>query len=201
MSQNLNAPTPAPDLASTRTRLSEAEKYRRCYQRPEYAMGRTRQLRCELDVDGMRPASAYLDVGCGRGEMVRYARELGLEAYGLELVPELCDERRIFQGELTALPFPVKRFDYVSCYDVLEHLPESQIRPALEELRRVCRGWVYITTNDKPSEFLGMTLHLTRWPLDRWHEVLSDILGGSVVSEIYAPGEWHLAVDVARDGP
>lgn len=147
--------------------LTEQEKYSRCYANPIYKCGPSRLVIGRQFVDSFA-GGRYLDVGCGRAELVSYARDAGIEAFGLELVPDLCDGFVVMQGEITEIPFGDRAYDYVSCLDVIEHLPESSVDAALDELFRVTDKTLFITTNDRPSVYDGMELHLTRKPLDWW---------------------------------
>ena len=119
----------------------------------------------------MPKGSTYLDVGCGRGETLAMASEHDLVALGTEIVPELCDGVLVVPADVTDLPFD--SFDYVSCYDVLEHLPIADVGPALDELFRVARKSLFITTNDRRSNVRGYELHLTRKPMGWWEREFS----------------------------
>jgi SAM-dependent methyltransferase len=70
---------------------------------------------------------------------------------GIELDPDAaafaasrgCGEVKV--GRLEQLPWESRRFDLITCLDVLEHVPDD--RRALAELRRVCKvgGWLLLT--------------------------------------------------------
>lgn len=159
--------------------LTETEKYRRCYENPAYKCGTARLEVGHRFVDSLlgHPRATgrpYLDVGCGRGELVEHALHLGgFDAFGCDLVPELCDERRIFQADITlGLPFGTRQFDFVSCLDMVEHLPEAAVPAAIDELFRVANALVFITTNDRQSTYEGMELHLTRRPIGWWTSLI-----------------------------
>lgn len=65
----------------------------------------------------------FLDVGCGMGQTVQIAREIGVEAQGVELYPR----QGLLQHDLRKpLPrvFP-EGADMVFCWEVAEHLPEE----------------------------------------------------------------------------
>lgn len=85
-----------------------------------------------------------LDVGCGKGKLILYARSPHVEFTGIDMSgANLEDARRAGyqhtkQGNVNErLPFPDESFDIVLCHHVLEHLlaPERLI----EEMRRVLR--------------------------------------------------------------
>jgi ubiquinone/menaquinone biosynthesis C-methylase UbiE len=95
-----------------------------------------------------------LDVGCGTGEYVRRANELGFTASGLEPADAMRavainknPEASIVSGVATELPYPDQSFDFVICIEVLRYLDRSDVRQALGELRRVLTpgGTLFLT--------------------------------------------------------
>ncbi len=150
----------------------EVAKYQRCYRLPEYKMGPRRLVHAAAQIDRMIPGASYLDVGCGRAETVAYAQKRGINAIGLDFVPELCDGVNVLCGYMTALPFDDKQFEYVSCYDAVEHLPPHQVDVALDELFRVAGNELFISTNNQASNLEDLTLHLSRNPRVWWEDKL-----------------------------
>jgi ubiquinone/menaquinone biosynthesis C-methylase UbiE len=140
---------------------------------PDYRMGRARMILMLNDVAHMEKGLRYLDVGCGRAETLLHARQHGMDAWGTDIVPELIGDQ-IVEGDICDLPFEDNSFDYVSCYDVLEHLPPGTEQKALDELGRVCSRQLVLTTNDKPSHLpSGEDLHINKRPRAEWQ---ADIL-------------------------
>jgi SAM-dependent methyltransferase len=102
-----------------------------------------------------------LDVGCGTGmgavrlaERPEIAQVIGLDPSP----PALAEARRrhgfpLVQGSALALPFAAARFDVVTCFDVLQHLPEGGLYEAAGELRRVLRpdGIAVLRSNTEPG--------------------------------------------------
>lgn len=176
--------------------LVEQWKYEECYELETYRMGPVRYTYASADIHSMEPGRKYLDVGCGRGEMLEMARGIGMLVQGIETVPQLCDGERVIHGDACHLPFDDDAFDYLSCYDVLEHLVPGEEQQALDEFRRVCSGTVFLSTNDRPS-FLTkpdgekIDLHINKrreheWHADilkRWPEAQFDYAGRSY--------DWH----------
>lgn len=190
-------------LAMTDEPITEAEKYARCYALPEYRMGAARLARATLDVESIEPGATYLDVACGRGEIVELARGRGVLAIGCELVPELCNGYAVLQGDMTDLPFPPNAFQYVSCYDAIEHLPPEQVPAALDELFRVCERVLILTTNDRPSHLGDLELHLTRRPREWWDAQLvsrAKLCSDAPVIERGTfganDGDWHWRIEL-----
>jgi SAM-dependent methyltransferase len=98
------------------------------------------------------PSERVLDVGCAHGFLVEALRELGVEARGVDAsrwaISHASGAARPFVRRANVskhLPFAAKSFDVVSVLETLEHIPPGLVPHALDELRRVCRGWVIAT--------------------------------------------------------
>ena len=182
--------------------LSElARVYDRCYDHDNYHLQGARLARVTLDVEAIPKGSTYLDVACGRGEMVALARSRGVHAQGLEFVPKLC-ENGVLYGDMLSLPFGDATVDYVSCYDAVEHLEPETVDRALDELFRVARRVLCITTNDKSSMLNGLQLHLTREPREWWERKLADrglLRNATITPGTYGRDEWHWRIEFLAD--
>jgi ubiquinone/menaquinone biosynthesis C-methylase UbiE len=105
-------------------------------------------------VAGMR----ILDVGCGRGEIIRRCMDLGIDAFGIDyaevatlmtrdvILSESEDARAdqdaaggVCRSDAKRLPFPSNCFDRVLMFDVVEHLYPWELEQALREARRVLK--------------------------------------------------------------
>lgn len=158
-----------------RTRETEIARYAECYRSDAYGMGAKRKQRAE-EVLATLPPGDLLDVGAGRGELEGMAVRLGFGYTGLEPVPYLASNR-VVTGVATELPFANDSFDVVCCLDVLEHLVEEDIRPALREMRRVARDFVFLTASEKSSNFGspdGSDLHISKRPLLEWQQMFEE---------------------------
>ena len=186
--------------------LTEQWKYERAYQLESYHLQGERLKYATADVAMFVPGATYLDVGCGRAELLALATTQGLmNCKGIETVPALCgdiytdskDFISVIHGDICELPFIDKSFDYVTCYDVLEHLPPGEEQDALAELARVCSGECIISTNDRPSHLPdGTDLHVNKRPRGAWHADIVRIFtkaGASVIdaSEKGRHRDWH----------
>lgn len=159
-------------------RATEHAKYVRAYEAKNYQMGGTRysdalnELRAVAELAGTDEWS-LLDVGCGRGEMIKCAFDLRfLPVYGTEVVPGLC-RGSVTYGEITNLPFADEDFDVVTCFDVLEHIPPQDTVLALLELNRVARRVILASANNKPSTLPdGTNLHVNKRPYENWDALM-----------------------------
>jgi ubiquinone/menaquinone biosynthesis C-methylase UbiE len=106
----------------------------------------------------LRDGARVLDVGCGTGEYVHRANELGFSACGVEPADAMrkvaIEKNRtstILDGVATMLPFPDNTFDLVICIEVLRYLHRTDNRQALREMHRVLKpdGMMFLTTVNK----------------------------------------------------
>lgn len=162
-------------------RQLEIDKYRMAYTDPRYAMGSKRRMAVDSVLHGL-PAGTLLDVGTGRGETLLMARAAGHVAKGTEVVPALLRRDEVQYAEAHALPFAMDTFDYVTCFDVLEHLIEQDIRPALVEMKRVARRVCIVTAADFPHIFHGVDLHVSRRPEGDWDALIRSVWGEGVTA-------------------
>lgn len=147
-----------------------------------------------------KPDQEVLDAGCGYAfHLVRLARH-GLRVTGVDFSETALEQARanverhgfseqvhLTQGNLLELPFEDGRFDHVSCWGVLMHIPE--LEQALSELVRVLKpgGRIAIGENNASSlhvhgwerllrgvkKVLGRKVHPWRWNergLEEWRD-------------------------------
>jgi len=104
-----------------------------------------------------------LDVGCGRGTFVAYAREAGIEAYGFDFSRWAVNEGRFYRCKAEWLrlhdatkpwPYPDRYFDLVTAIDFYEHIYAEDLDFVVDEMLRVARKWVFlqIATTKKGEE-------------------------------------------------
>jgi SAM-dependent methyltransferase len=84
-----------------------------------------------------------LDAGCGPGHLAAHLCSLGVDARGLDLVPELVDHARATHpgchyqlGSMRHLPFADRSLAGVLAWYSLIHTPPDEIDAVLAELRR-----------------------------------------------------------------
>jgi 2-polyprenyl-3-methyl-5-hydroxy-6-metoxy-1,4-benzoquinol methylase len=120
--------------------------------------------RAEADVAvALTPAGdpvTMLDIGCGGGSAVAFARSLGWDAAGIDPDPDAVATARrrgirADVGELEAQGYPTGKFDLIVMNHVIEHVHDPQ--RLLQECRRILAvgGRVLITTPN-----VGSALHL-----------------------------------------
>jgi len=101
-----------------------------------------------IEYYGLAPGARVLDVGCGKGFLVKdlMSECPGLEGFGLDISryalehspPELAG--RLYCGSAEQLPFPDDSFDCVLSINAIHNLPRAGVVNALREIQRVCRS-------------------------------------------------------------
>lgn len=117
----------------------------------------SRRLGAAFAVAGVQPGMKVLDVGCGRGEILRHCARLGADAYGIDYAPVAIEmsarlaaaEREggqappgrigVSQADAKRLPFPTAYFDRALMFDVVEHLFPWELDQSLAEISRVLK--------------------------------------------------------------
>lgn len=175
---------PPSELYSTSYFLSDV-----CEGLPEYLDGRVSVVkRRELDRLGLEAKHVFLDLGCGRGEVMAEAIRRGSHAIAIDyswdavaLTASLvAGEAPVLQADGTALPFRDASFDRVLLGDVIEHIPWELALRALREVDRVLApgGNVLVHTSPntwfiaivKPPLMLAMRLFRRNEVLHRFAE-------------------------------
>lgn len=160
---------------------AEIAKYAEVYRRPDYRMGATRYMNAAIDLRQLPVRGGLLDVGCGRGEILRLAEELGFRPVrGAEVVPELIDGHRVVHGLAWELPFGDAEFDVVTMFDVIEHLLHEDQAAALKELERVAHHAILITAASFSHVVDGVEMHPGRRSPAEWHALLAETLNGEI---------------------
>jgi ubiquinone/menaquinone biosynthesis C-methylase UbiE len=104
---------------------------------------------------GLQPAMRVLDVGCGKGYLVKdlMLECPGLEVFGLDIslyaITQAPDETigRLHLGTAEQLPFPPGSFDCVLSLNTLHNLNRPGVIRALGEIERVSRGKSFVVVD------------------------------------------------------
>lgn len=117
----------------------------------------SRRLQDAFSVAGVTPSMRVLDVGCGRGEILRHCMRLGAEVHGIDyaevaarlsrdaITAERADGANpplpagVCRADAKRLPYPTRYFDRVLMFDVVEHLHPWELQQAMIEVRRVLK--------------------------------------------------------------
>lgn len=157
-------------------RVVEHEKYSRSYKQVNYRMSAGRMRDAVGALEALPERGWFLDVGCGRGELMVFADYFGYHhVKGTEVVTKLLDGDRIRYAEVHALPFPAASFDTVCMFDVIEHLIPGDDELACRELARVARRHILVAANNRNSKNrAGDTLHINIRPYEEWDRLFRE---------------------------
>jgi ubiquinone/menaquinone biosynthesis C-methylase UbiE len=128
--------------------------------------------------------------------MIDEAKSAGIKAEGCDIAP--C-KPWITQATLPILPYADGQFDVVGCFDVLEHLPESDAPAACAELIRVCKKLLIVSvascSDPRMVDGVEVELHLTRRPVEWWQ---GQFKRASTIVPTPGQPEWrsYLSMDV-----
>jgi len=121
----------------------------------------SRRLAASFAHAAVTPGMTVLDVGCGRGEILRHCARLGATAFGIDYAPVAVNLSRelltgaartgVGQADAKQLPFPSDSFDRVLMFDVVEHLFPWELEAALSETRRVLRRGGKLIVHTAPN--------------------------------------------------
>ena len=132
-----------------------------------------------------------LDVGCGVGFAVELLASpmFAYKAFGTDVSHVAVDRARertrgvlppdrFAVMEPASIPFDDARFGLVTCFDVLEHLDEPDIRRTLDELRRVLQpgGLLFVSVSTRPAgtaDQFGDNLHRTVRDAGWWIDLVT----------------------------
>lgn len=106
-----------------------------------------------------------LDVGCGRGELIRYSRQMGCEAYGIDYSASALQlasdywKRNIHNvasvpflaANARYIPFRNQSIDVVFILDVVEHLHDWELVTLMEEVYRVLKSGGRLVVHTAPN--------------------------------------------------
>jgi len=101
---------------------------------------------------GLKPGRRVLDVGCGKGFLVKdlMLECAGLEVFGLDISRYAllhCEKDvvgRLHLGSADELPFPDRSFDCVLSINTIHNLPRPRAVRAMREIQRLSPGRAFV---------------------------------------------------------
>ena len=112
--------------------------------------------------------SSMLDAGCAFGLLVDKMRTRGIDAFGIDIseyaISQVHDDVKPFcrQGSI-AQPFG-RRFDLITCIEVLEHMPT---REAEDAVANFCTHTDDVLFSSSPLDYTEAT-HINVHPVEHW---------------------------------
>jgi SAM-dependent methyltransferase len=145
--------------------LTSCEGYREFIESEGKAL--SRRLGEAFAVAGVRAGMQVLDIGSGRGEIVRFCARLGAHAYGIDFAAaanrlagqaiagetEAAGGMGIIQGDAKKLPFRSALFDRILMFDIVEHLYPWELTQALAEAHRVLKDDGRLVIHTAPNRW------------------------------------------------
>jgi ubiquinone/menaquinone biosynthesis C-methylase UbiE len=121
-----------------------------------------------------------LDIGCGLGQFALLLADRGKQVSAIDISAEAIriarqsdpsNRIRFEVAEVTKMPFDHK-FDLVTSFDLLEHLPIEEVDLALSETHRLCLKFIVFSIALTAASIGGMSLHLTCRSEEWWLQKL-----------------------------
>lgn len=108
----------------------------------------------------LKPDAKILDVGCGKGFLLYEFTQVlpGARVAGIDISQYAIDNAKeevkpfLRVGNATELPFADGEFDYVVSLLTLHNLYNYDLRQALREIERVCKGHKFLSVDSYRTE-------------------------------------------------
>ncbi len=131
----------------------------------------SRRLTQAFALASVAPGMRVLDIGCGRGEILRHCLRQGIEAYGIDYAevaarmsratldaemvarPEQPVQGGVCRADAKQLPFAGRYFDRVLLFDVVEHLYPWELHQALLEVGRILKPGGLVVIHTAPNRW------------------------------------------------
>ncbi|KXK60312.1 methyltransferase type 11 [Micromonospora rosaria] len=144
-------------------------------------------------------SGTVLDLGCGPGHLTGHLRSLGVDAHGIDMVPEFIAHARAAHPDGTYHLGSMDKLDVadhtvagILAWYSLIHLPPQDLGDVLGEFRRVMApaGTVVVGffDGDEVSAFDHKVTTAYRWPVDDLAERLTRA-GFTPVAHLRRPGD------------
>ena len=143
-------------------------------------------------IAALEPLS-LLDVGCGHNAFVKEIKKFGIEkAVGVDFACKSADKI----ADILDLPFTDKEFDFLTAWDVLEHLLPDQIDSALLEMQRVSKRFAFTIAYETaytlpPPGFEGHNLHQCVENEQWWRNIISNYSNRYINKNTFWIGQWN----------
>jgi len=156
----------------TNEESSMQELYQHLYEDPMLCYGQAGMRRCP----GVRFYPEYkdylkgrvFDFGSGTGDTVRYLRNEGWDAEGMD---QVSLDNGMLVGNICE-PQTVEGFDTAICIDVFEHILDDELRVLMENMKQMSRQIISVHTGPGRERGCKTDLHINRKSFKAWREFL-----------------------------
>jgi 2-polyprenyl-3-methyl-5-hydroxy-6-metoxy-1,4-benzoquinol methylase len=175
----------------------------------------------DLPLERESQGGSMLDIGCGSGDYLRVATEMGWKATGLDPDPQaaaLDSGLDVKKGGFPATDLPSETFDMVTLSHVIEHVhdPVASLREVYRLLRPGGRIWIATPNVESDShrhfreDWIGLQPpgHLVLFNRDSMAQALRDagfegfhFTGAHRVARGYFTMSWRVQLGVSPFGP
>jgi ubiquinone/menaquinone biosynthesis C-methylase UbiE len=168
--------------------MSEVERYDKAWATGEYVpLIGLEYVRAMYRLNLFNNIKNLLDVGCGAGVAVAYHREIGkIDAFGIDFTKyasstweKLDVSKWCSVAAAEAIPYKDNQFEMVTCTDVLEHIPEENVKTVLEEMFRVGNDkflfTIALTQAKKKMPHDGSEPHICVKEPGWWFSILDEV--------------------------
>jgi len=147
-------------------RKIEKEKYIKLYRKkPSYGDSDHSKPMRDYIISNLKPKS-LLDVGCGGGQFVDFCKSQNVDARGVDIASPYD-----IVAPAHDIPLEDKSVEYLTAFDMLEHLVEEEVDEVLQEFVRLTTKGFIFTIAYKQSVGKGVDgelLHPTIKPESWW---------------------------------
>lgn len=124
-----------------------------------------------------------LDLGCGWGNNLKFLKEQGFDAYGIDFSPAALEHcktitKNVFPGDIKKLPFQKEMFDAVIDRCSIQHNTLENIKTIISEVQRVLKngGRFYsVMVHKLSSPFSVPTYYISESEVNDVFKLFTDI--------------------------
>jgi len=135
---------------------------------------------------------SLLDVGCGYNHFSNNLKKLNIKSEGVDFACPGADKI----ADILNLPYEDKEWEWITAWDVMEHLLPDQVDSALQEMLRVSEYFAFtisyeLASTVAPQPFHKHNLHQTIWTPEKWREKIEKYGKIKHHSSDFWVGKWN----------
>ena len=114
-----------------------------------------------------------IDLGSGTGDTSEFLRSQNIESNGIDIIKP--ESKYCVQGDIT-LSMDLKKYKTVTCFDVIEHLNNSQVNGLLGNMVQCDRQIFTVDNGPSLIEYNGKKedLHINKKAWPQWRGIFND---------------------------